>query len=882
MGTVRNFESEDEVVVVWDTGTAANYRCSGVPGTLDVRMVDTGPAGVRHVGVTCQSCRQQPIFGIRLVTIFRYFFVAFVCRWKCSDCSSTDYSLCSVCYHGDKHNLRHRFSRLTLPGGSDDGVVLDQRRKSKKIQTRGLCPGARVTRGVDWQWDDQDGGRGRKGKLTSSEDWSASSPRSAAYIVWDAGVRNMYRVGYDGMMDLKMVSEGKGGSVYRDHLPVLGQVSSHPPQLEVGDQVIVTGDLNTIQDLQLGHGGWTDGMMESLSQVGTVTEIDEDNDVAVCYPSGNKWTFNQACLLRQTVTPAPIHFSVGDQVQICDNITRLRELQAGHGEWVDSMAGTVGRLGRVHQVYADGDLKVGLDNTTWTYNPLAVTRVSGPGRDQGVTTIIRKLFETQLSGDPVEELVKMSAAGDRDRVRGLMLRLDHQVNGVFAGHTALQAACQNGHDDIVTALLEVGADIELEDDDGDRGVHHAAFGDAAGVMQLMGAAGADLNARNKRRQTPLHISVNKGHIDVVSVLLEHSCHTSLQDSEGDTPLHDAISKKRDDMISILLDHGADVRLANNSGFNSLHHASLRGNSSSLRLMLSQGTSRRPWLVDQGKEDGYTALHLACLNNHPEVVRILVEEAGANPDLQNVNLQTALHLAVERRHEDIVRCLVERGGAEVNLGDRDRDTPLHECLRHLTLAQLQHVGDTWTETRVVSTNIAACLVRHGASLDIKNKKGQTPTDLCPDSHLVSTLKSLSTFTSSDSSKNMTNVEECVICSDNKANVQFLPCRHVVTCDTCADIVKKCVKCRQTITDKVNVQFNDNKSLQKQVNAATNDDVEKLQQQLDDMKEQSLCPVCLDRSKNMIFLCGHGSCQMCGDRLHECPICRKVVEKRILLY
>ena len=73
MGTVRNFESEDEVVVVWDTGTAANYRCSGVPGTLDVRMVDTGPTGVRHVGVTCQSCRQQPIFGIRLVTIFRFF-----------------------------------------------------------------------------------------------------------------------------------------------------------------------------------------------------------------------------------------------------------------------------------------------------------------------------------------------------------------------------------------------------------------------------------------------------------------------------------------------------------------------------------------------------------------------------------------------------------------------------------------------------------------------------------------------------------------------------------------------------------------------------------------------------------------------------------------
>ena len=31
-------------------------------------------------------------------------------------------------------------------------------------------------------------------------------------------------------------------------------------------------------------------------------------------------------------------------------------------------------------------------------------------------------------------------------------------------------------------------------------------------MELLAHAGADLNARNKRRQTALHIAVNKGHI----------------------------------------------------------------------------------------------------------------------------------------------------------------------------------------------------------------------------------------------------------------------------------------------------------------------------------------------------------------------------------
>ena len=61
-----------------------------------------------------------------------------------------------------------------------------------------------------------------------------------------------------------------------------------------------------------------------------------------------------------------------------------------------------------------------------------------------------------------------------------------------------------------------------------------------------------------------------------------------------------------------------------------------------------------------------------------------------------------------------------------------------------------------------------------------------------------------------------------------------------------------------------------------------DVEKLKQELADIKEQTLCPVCLDRVKNMIFLCGHGTCQMCGDRVSECPICRKTVERRIQLY
>jgi len=37
-----------------------------------------------------------------------------------------------------------------------------------------------------------------------------------------------------------------------------------------------------------------------------------------------------------------------------------------------------------------------------------------------------------------------------------------QVNGVYAGHTALQAASQNGHVEVVKILMKYDVDLEVE------------------------------------------------------------------------------------------------------------------------------------------------------------------------------------------------------------------------------------------------------------------------------------------------------------------------------------------------------------------------------------------------------------------------------------
>ncbi|KZC13914.1 PREDICTED: E3 ubiquitin-protein ligase MIB1-like [Dufourea novaeangliae] len=400
----------------------------------------------------------------------------------------------------------------------------------------------------------------------------------------------------------------------------------------------------------------------------------------------------------------------------------------------------------------------------------------------------------------------------------------------------------------------------------------------------------------------------------------------------------------------------------------------------MRVLLSK--LPRPWIVDEKKDDGYTALHLAALNNHVEVAEQLARAGKADLDLQNVNLQTALHLAVERQHTQIVRLLV-REGANLNVADKDGDTPLHEALRYHTLSQLRQLQDVQDVGRLLmglgaqgqdkksSSFIACFLAAHGADLELKNKKGQTPLDLCPDPNLCKTLTTChkdreshsieptapsatidECLVCSDGKREMLfnpcghvaccntcaprvkkclicrenvlsrmKIEECVVCSDRKAGVLFRPCGHMCACEGCAALMKKCVQCRAqiqhmaplslccggggdvTYVKGINTSGNisdvkndseEEPTTSKQATGSgeplmnngsidkTLSDIEKLEQQLQDIKEQTMCPVCLDRLKNMIFLCGHGTCQMCGDRMSECPICRKAVDRRILLY
>lgn len=57
---------------------------------------------------------------------------------------------------------------------------------------------------------------------------------------------------------------------------------------------------------------------------------------------------------------------------------------------------------------------------------------------------------------------------------------------------------------------------------------------------------------------------------------------------------------------------------------------------------------------------------------------------------------------------------------------------------------------------------------------------------------------------------------------------------------------------------------------------------LESRINEIEEANTCNICLERTKNVVFLCGHGACVDCANTLHICHMCRKTIQRKINVY
>ncbi|VDB88203.1 unnamed protein product [Peniophora sp. CBMAI 1063] len=149
-----------------------------------------------------------------------------------------------------------------------------------------------------------------------------------------------------------------------------------------------------------------------------------------------------------------------------------------------------------------------------------------------------------------------------------------------------------------------------------------------------------LNHDAPRSDTPLHLAVRNGDVDVVGSLLSQGANLEALDTHGSTALFIAADMGKIDIARLLVTHGASVSME-----------------------CIDRPELRPW----------TILQIAAHKGHADIVRLLLDN-GADVDGHSEGRPTPLYEAVNEGFIDVVRLLLSRGACQVLR--EDNQTALH--------------------------------------------------------------------------------------------------------------------------------------------------------------------------------------------------------------
>ena len=300
------------------------------------------------------------------------------------------------------------------------------------------------------------------------------------------------------------------------------------------------------------------------------------------------------------------------------------------------------------------------------------------------------------------------------------------------GWTVLMWAAQRGHIDIVRYLVEQGAEVNLQYKDGYTALMQAVREGHTSIVRYLVEHGADLSVQDRMGGTALMQAAQRGHIDIVRYLVEQGAKVNVQDRNGGTALMQAAREGHIDIVRYLVEQEANINMQNEYGYTALIRTVQNRHIDIVRYLVEQGAD-----VNASKGDGFTALPWAVLSGHIDIVRYLVEQ-GADIYARDKDGRTVLMLAAQRGKVDTARYLVEQG-AKVNVQDKNGNTALIWAVQRGRVDMARYLVEQGTDLNVQNhrgftaliwaaphghIDIIRCLVEHGANLNAQDKDGNT--------------------------------------------------------------------------------------------------------------------------------------------------------------
>lgn len=195
-------------------------------------------------------------------------------------------------------------------------------------------------------------------------------------------------------------------------------------------------------------------------------------------------------------------------------------------------------------------------------------------------------------------------------------------------------------------------------------LHKAASGGSIKrAVALLSRESIDLDTGDPEGFTPLMLATDKGHAQIVRILLNRGAGLAAVNDNGAAALHIASQNGHPAVAKMLVEGGADVEAVMSTALGSrpLHLTADEGHSEVMRVLIEAGAD-----PDTRRSDGATPLFAAMYQGHIGATRELLR-AGASPLLTMTdelgNTGVPLDAAVTNGHSDVVREVIDRLGIE---------------------------------------------------------------------------------------------------------------------------------------------------------------------------------------------------------------------------
>lgn len=208
-----------------------------------------------------------------------------------------------------------------------------------------------------------------------------------------------------------------------------------------------------------------------------------------------------------------------------------------------------------------------------------------------------------------------------------------------------------------------------------RGIWSLALAVALGMGAALGAqAQVPPQAVEVLAYEGLHRAAWHGDLPKLKSLIATGANLDARDARGRTPLHVATHARQREAVKLLAKAGAKLDALEDDRYDAVTIASVADDVPTLALLLSLGASAKQVT---SRYDG-TALIAAAHLGHDEVVRQLIAAGAPLDHVNNLHWTAAIEAVVlgdgGPRHQRTLSALVD-AGANLQLADRQGNTPL---------------------------------------------------------------------------------------------------------------------------------------------------------------------------------------------------------------